>query len=613
MGYKNLRQCVNDLAQKGELVEIEHEVDPKLEVGAIQRRVFANKGPALLFKRIKGSPFPMVGNLFGTLDRVKYIFRDSLPVMELLFKISKDPKAIFFDPKAIFFLPQALWHLKPRFVKHGPILEAETRASNLPQLVSWPKDGGAYITLPQVYTEHPKNPGIKNSNLGMYRIQLSGNKFQTDREVGLHYQIHRGIGIHHAQALTLNQPLPVHVFVGGPPALTLAAVMPLPAGLSELFFASILAGHRIPLLKTRHSPLPIPAEADFCLCGQVQPGQVLPEGPFGDHLGYYSLTHDFPVLQLQKVYCRKKAYYPFTTVGRPPQEDSVFGEFIHELVNPLLSTVFSGVKEINAVDAAGVHPLLLAIGSERYVPFAQERIPQELLTNALALLGSTQTSLSKYLLITDQDDAPGLSTKNIPLFFHHVLQRVDFSRDLHFITRTTMDTLDYSGISLNQGSKLILAATGQPKRNLGKKLPHLHWPDHFKHPAMFAPGIVLVQGPGHELSPDQHDPIVQYLSQKLNTQLKEDSWPLFVVVDDVKFTGKNWENFLWVTFTRSDPATDIYGLDEKTHCKHWGSGKGIIIDARLKSFHAPPLEPDPEVEKKVDELGIKSGPLHGFI
>lgn len=302
-------------------------------------------------------------------------------------------------------------------------------------------------------------------------------------------------------------------------------------------------------------------------------------------------------------------------MGRPPQEDTLFGQFVHELTAELVPSVFAGVHEVHAVDAAGVHPLLLAVGSERYVPYAAERQPQELLTNAMALLGNTQTALSKYVLIAAREDLPaGTGCHDVPAFFRHLLERVDLTRDLHFITRTTIDTLDYSGISLNQGSKLILAVAGGRKRELGTELPSgLDLPRGFRDPRVFAPGILVVKGPRHRRKRDQQDPALERLGETLGRVPGIEGFPLIVVADDARFTADGWDNFLWVTFTRSDPATDIYGAGAFTHAKHWGADKALVLDARLKTYHAPPLEEDPEVEKRVDELGAKGGPLHGII
>ena len=614
MGYRNTRECLEALEARGELVRIDKSVDAKIEIGAIQRRVFRAKGPALLFANVRGCRFPMAANLYGTRERMRFLFRDTLETVERLMKLKLDPMECLRRPWQYLGAPRTAWHTLPKKVSDGPVMANETTVSSLPELQSWPMDGGPYVTLPQVYTEDPAAPGFAGSNLGMYRVQLSGNDYVRDKEVGLHYQIHRGIGHHHAEALRRGEPLKVNIAVGGAPSMTLAAMMPLPEGLAEIFFAGALGGHRIPMVK-RPGHLPIPAEADFCICGTVVRGGEKPEGPFGDHLGYYSLAHDFPVLRVDKVFHRDDAIWPFTTVGRPPQEDTLFGEFVHELTAELVPSVFAGVHEVHAVDAAGVHPLLLAVGSERYVPYAAERQPQELLTNAMALLGNTQTSLSKYVLIAAREDLPhGVGCHDVPAFFRHLLERVDLTRDLHFITRTTIDTLDYSGISLNQGSKLVLAVAGSRKRELVAEVPSgLSLPRGFRDPMVFAPGILVIKGPKHRRKRDQQDPALERLGETLAKVPGIEGFPLIVVADDAGFTAGNWDNFLWVTFTRSDPATDIYGAGAFTHAKHWGADKALVVDARLKTYHAPPLEEDPEVEKRVDELGAKGGPLHGII
>ena len=374
-----------------------------------------------------------------------------------------------------------------RWFKHS------TTIDQLPQIQCWPDDGGPFVLLPQVYTEDLDHPGVMNANLGMYRIQLSGNEYIQNEEVGLHYQIRRDIGIHHANALKRGEPLRVSIFIGGPPAHTFSAVMPLPEGLSELIFAGGLAGRRFRY--ARRNAHIISTEADFVITGAVHPGETKPEGPFGDHLGYYSLAHDFPVLHVEDVWHRRDAIYPFTVVGRPPQEDTAFGLLIHEITGPMVPVEIPGLKSINAVDAAGVHPLLIAIGSERYVPY-RERQPQEILTLANALLGFGACSLAKYLFICAGEDSPHLNTHDISSYFVHVLERVDWRRDLHFQTRTTMDTLDYSGTGFNEGSKVVIAAAGAKRRDLWREIPgDLSLPDGFKNPAIALPGIAAIEGP----------------------------------------------------------------------------------------------------------------------
>lgn len=609
-----MQQLLADLERTGQLVRVSQEVDPYLEVAEIQRRAYRAKAPAILFTNVKGTQFPMVCNIFGSLERTRWIFRDSLRALEGVFKLKVNPFDFFKQPWRYTGIPRTLFSTLPKKVAHGPVLENTTTVSKLPQLYSWPMDGGGYVTLPQVYTESPDKPGFMHSNIGMYRVQLTGPNFEKDKEVGLHYQIHRGIGYHHAEAIRRNEPLKVNVFVGGPPAMTLAAIMPLPEGIAEILFGGALAGFRIPMV-TRPGQLPILAEADFCISGTIYPGEQKPEGPFGDHLGYYSLAHDFPLMRVDSVHHRTDAVWPFTTVGRPPQEDTVFGTFIHELTAELVPTVFNGVREVHAVDQAGVHPLLLAIGSERYVPYAEERQPQELITCGLSLLGTTQTSLSKYVIIAAHEDNPDLHTHNFRHFIAHMLERTDFGRDLHFITRTTIDTLDYTGISLNQGSKVIWAACGPKKRSLRSSMPSdFTLPAGFSDARLFAPGIVVLKGPAHTAARDEHDTTMIALAEHLQEKAHHlAELPLFVVADNADFTAKDWDNFLWVTFTRSDPATDIYGAGSFCHCKHWGCTGPLIIDARLKSFHAPALEEDPAITEKVDKLAAPGGSLHGII
>jgi 4-hydroxy-3-polyprenylbenzoate decarboxylase len=614
MRYRTLAAAIADLEKTGQLVRIAEPVDPHLEIGVIQRRACERKAPALLFGNVKGTPFPMLANLFGTMERTRFLFRSTLRTVESLFRLKADPLDALRLPFRYARLPFSLLSAVPKKVSSGPVTARRTTLSRLPRLVSWPRDGGPYVTLPQVYTEHPARPGFFRSNLGMYRVQLAGRGYAKDREAGLHYQIHRGIGPHHAEALARGIDLPVAVSVGGPPALALAALFPMPENLPELCFAGILAGHRIPMV-TNAGPLPVPAESDFAIVGRVRGKHTAPEGPFGDHMGYYSLEHDFPVLTVDAVYHRPGAVWPFTTVGRPPQEDTVLGEFIHDLTADLVPNVFAGVKEVHAVDAAGVHPLLLAVGRERYVPFAGERRPQELITGGLNLLGATQTSLAKYVLMVAAEDDPALSARDVPAFFAHLLGRTDFSRDLHYITRTTMDTLDYTGISLNQGSKLLWAAAGSVRRTLAAEMPAgITLPAGFGGLSLFAPGVLVCNGPSHGLPADTQDQAMETLAAHLSGRAERLSGiGLLVVADDAAFTGRCWNDFLWTAFTRSDPATDLYGVNARTVCKHWACDAPLIMDARLKAYQAPPLVMDEAVEKRVDALGVKGGPLHGLV
>jgi len=615
MGYRTLRQCLEDRAAIGQLVRVEQPVDPNLEAAEIHRRVYRAGGPAIYFNSVKGCRFPMVSNLFGTMDRVRHLFRDSLETVARLVELSVDPTDVLRRPKLYLNVPWLARCARPRSVRSGPVLAKEATIDQLPPLKSWPGDGGAYVTLPQVYTEDPDRPGLAHSNLGMYRVQLSGGEYAQNREVGLHYQIHRGIAAHHAAAIRREEILRVNVFVGGPPAMMVAAVMPLPEGISELAFAGLLGRRRVPMI-CRGGSLPIHAEADFCITGYLDPKRLLPEGPFGDHLGYYSLRHDFPVIRVEHVYHRERPVWPFTVVGRPPQEDSVFGKLIHELVGPAIPKTIPGVRAVHAVDAAGVHPLLLAIGSERYVPYEDPRRPRELVTLANALLGHGQLSLAKYLLIVAGEDNPELDVRDVDELLRHVLERADWRRNLHFQTCTTIDTLDYTGDALHQGSKLVIAVAGPPRRNLPvgidsrTKIPEDLG---FGNPRVLLPGILVVQGPAYRAEPPERDAAVQRFCDRYTRADAINGFPLIVVVDDSKVAAQTLSNFLWTTFTRSNPATDVYGIESFFVDKHWGCFGSLVIDARSKPRHAPPLEEDPAVTRRVNELAAPGKPLHGLI
>jgi 4-hydroxy-3-polyprenylbenzoate decarboxylase len=621
MSYRSMQAVVDDLAATRQIVRIEEEVDPYLEAAEIQRRVYAAGGPAIYYAHVKGCRFPMVSNLFGTIGRARYLFRDTLDAVRKLIELKIDPTAAQRKPLRYFNTLATLWNMRPKMVSRGPVAAFKTTIDQLPRLQSWPDDGGAYITLPQVYTEDAERPGWQKSNLGMYRVQLSSKHYQPNAEVGLHYQIHRGIGVHHAAALRAGKPFRANIFVGGTPAMTLAAVMPLPEGMSELSFAGALAGHRIPLMRT--AGLPIYADADFCIAGVVE--GMKPEGPFGDHLGYYSLAHDFPVLRVEKVFHRAGAIWPFTVVGRPPQEDTVFGELIHELTGPIIPTIIPGLHAVHAVDATGVHPLLLAVGSERYTPYEARRQPMELLTTANAILGQGQLSLAKYLLIVAKEDDPSLDIRDVAAFLRHVLERFDPQRDLHFQTCTTIDTLDYSGTGLNEGSKLVIAAAGPKRRELPTEIGDLRLPEGFSDPELALPGVLVIQSktsiaggqpPSRPHRVAGSPPANDVLSRFCTSFTERDAinrFPLVVLADDSEFTAGSLHNFLWIAFTRSNPASDIDGIGSFVRDKHWGCTGSVVIDARIKPRHAPPLVEDAAVTARVNQLAARGGPLHGIL
>ena len=599
MAYSNLEACLLDLERNGQLLRIKEEVDPHLEMAAIHLRIHEQKGPAILFEKVKGSKFRAASNIFGTLERSEFIFRDTLPQVKKLIEIKIDPASAIKNPlAALSALPAAINALPKKNPISQPVTYEEIKISELPLIKHWSMDGGAYVTLPQVYTEDADNPGIANSNLGMYRIQLTGNEYELDKEIGLHYQLHRGIGVHQTKANKKGMPLKVSCFVGGPPAHSVAAVMPLPEGLSEMNFAGVLAGKRFGY--TYKDGFCLSTDADFVITGEVFPGENKPEGPFGDHLGYYSLEHSFPLMRVHKVYARKNAIWAFTVVGRPPQEDTSFGQLIHAMTGAAVSNEIPGLKEVHAVDAAGVHPLLLAIGSERYTPYLTTKQPAEILTIANHILGTGQLSLAKFVFIT-ADDTNQLSTHHVQAYFEYILSRLDLGNDIHFYTKTTMDTLDYSGEGLNAGSKVVIAAYGDVKRNLATTVP-TRLLDLNMDASLVMPGVIAVNAATYSTAALQNALIGQG-----EALLAQEGVVFIIRTEDPRWMASDLNNFLWAAFTRTNPSHDIEAIDAFTVNKHWGAKGPLVFDATIKPHHAPPVLKDAAVEKRVDAILEKYG------
>lgn len=394
-----------------------------------------------------------------------------------------------------------------------------------------------------------------------------------------------------------------------PPSHALAAVMPLPEGISELTFAGALGGKRFRYdYKDGYC---ISLDADFVITGEVLPNENKIEGPFGDHLGYYSLKHPFPLMRVYKVYAKENAIWPFTVVGRPPQEDTAFGALIHEISGSAIPNEIPGVKEVHAVDAAGVHPLLLAVGSERYTPYLKNKQPAEILTQANRILGTGQLSLAKYLFI-GASDAVQLNCHDVKAFFKYMFERINFDRDLHFYTKTSIDTLDYSGNAINEGSKLVLAACGEKVRNLSENIPKsIVQCDFATDAVMFMDGVVglkLRQFSDYENAKKEVNNLSIWIKNN-----KEDFEGIaqVVVYDDFEFQNKKdiLNDYVWITYTRSNPSDDIYGVGEYTENKHWGCIGPMIIDARKKPQHAPELKISMETEKSIERFFVKGASL----
>ena len=574
----DLRSFLHLLKKEGELHVIDAAVDPCLELAEIQRRVVERQGPALLFTNVKNTKFPVATNLFGTSRRIELAFgteptRFFRQVSETI-EIMRDP-----SPRALWRhrgMAHSLLRLGTSIKRSGPALKCAItppRLSALPQIKSWPLDGGAFLTLPLVYSEHPVSG---HSNLGMYRGQIF-----DDSTLGMHFQIHRGLGFHYYEAEKQNAPLPVNVFLGGPPALILSAIAPLPENIPEAVFASLLLGKKLDAVRDASiSPLLLAAEAEFTFCGEIPPQIRRDEGPFGDHYGYYSLRHPFPIFNVLRMFHRQDAVFPATVVGRPRQEDHYIGDYLQELFAPLYPIVMNGVRAVWAYDDAGMHPLAAAVVSERY--------RREAFMAGMRILGEGQLSLTKFLILTDMP----LPLREFRPLFQHILERADFAVDLFIFSPVSQDTLDYTGGRLNEGSKAILMGLGEKRFNLQTELTADIRNPRFCNPRVYAPGVLVVEG----MSWHENDGAAEEL-------LREEAILLFrvvIIVDDASACVKNDESFLWTVFTRFDPASDIYSQDVKIKNFHPQLSAPIVIDCRLKPWYPPLALPAPETVAAVD-------------
>jgi len=558
--FPDLRAFLAQLRRDGDLAVVEAEVDPRLEAAEVHRRVIAAGGPALLFTRPRGSDLPLVTNLFGTARRAELAFgtRPGRLVRRLahLAETMMPPTAGKLWGARDVALEALRIGLARR--RHGPVTEIVTddvRLDRLPVLTCWPEDGGPFVTLPLVYTEHPDQPG--RSNLGIYRLQV-----HDARTTGMHWQIGKGGGFHHAVAEGRAESLPVTVFLGGPPALTLAAIAPLPENLPELMLASLIAGRRIERCPGP-GPHPLVASAEIALVGHVPPGVRQPEGPFGDHYGYYSLRHDYPVFRIEKLCRRRDAIYPATVVGKPRQEDFFIGDLLQELLSPLFPLVMPGVVDLWSYGETGYHSLAAAVVRERY--------KREAMAAAFRVLGEGQLSLTKFLLVVDRR----VDLRDFRATLEHVLARTSPETDLYVFSNLSMDTLDYTGPAVNEGSKGVWLGLGDPVRALPREFrPLVPPPPEVTAVRVFCGGCLVVGGP-----PAAEDPGA---GSRLAGHPSFAGWPLLVLTDEPKRAAASVMNFLWTTFTRFEPAADVHAAATRVVRHHVVHVPPVLIDARRK-------------------------------
>lgn len=573
----DLRSYLHLLQREGELLQIDEEVNPYLEIAEIHRRVIAQGGPALLFTKVKGSSFPVVTNLFGTNKRLELAFgrrpqqfvRDLVHLVETIMPLKMKK---LWDNRHLF--TEGL-KIGLKETRSGAILDncqSPARLSSLPMLTSWHSDGGPFVTLPLVYTEHP---GGRGHNLGMYRIQQ-----HDDTTTGIHWQIHKGGGYHYHEAEKLNQPLPLTLYIGGPPALMLAAIAPLPEDIPELILTSLLMGKKLEMVTDPRGGHRLVASAEFAIKGQVPPHLRHPEGPFGDHYGYNSLQHDYPVFQVSHLYHRHKAIYPATVVGRPKQEDYFIGDFLQELLSPLFPLVMKGVVELKTFGETGFHCLAAARVHNRY--------PREAFACGLRILGEGQLSLTKFLILTDGD----IDISDFRQLWTHVLERIHWDHDLFIFANVSQDTLDYTGPSVNKGSKAMMMGLGKDKI---RDLPGLFsgtLPPDCTRPVVFMPGTLVVEGSTYQQKPE----LATLLSQWEGLA----DWPVIILVDNSQEATCSMQEFLWTLFTRFEPAADIHGAATAVRRFHVGLTPPIVFDCRLKPWYTDVLKVDEATRTQVD-------------
>ncbi len=574
----NLKSYLDLLQKENDLLIIEEEVDPYLEIAEIHRRIIARGGPALLFTSVKDSSFPVVTNLFGTNRRLELAFGRKpqqfvQDIVHLAETIMPPTLGKLWDNRSLF-LDAVKIGLKRS--SSGPVLEncmQPPQLSRLPMLTSWHSDGGAFVTLPLVYTEHPDGRG---HNLGMYRIQR-----HDEAATGIHWQIHKGGGYHYYEAEKQDQALPLTLYIGGPPALMLSAIAPLPEDIPELILTSLLMGEKLQMTRDPLGGHDLVAQAEFAIKGIVPPHIRRPEGPFGDHYGYNSLEHDYPVFEVSHIYHRKNAVYPATVVGRPKQEDYFIGDFLQELLSPLFPLVMKGVKELKTFGETGFHCLAAARVADRY--------PREAFASGLRILGEGQLSLTKFLIITDGT----VDISDFGALWTHVLERVQWDRDLFVFANVSQDTLDYTGPSVNKGSKAMLMGLGREKQ---RELPRTFSgavPQGCSEPTAFLPGTLVVQGPAYQEEPE--------LPARLAVSLEFSQWQVILLVDSSREATVSMQEFLWTFFTRFEPAADIYGASQQVKRFHVGLEAPIVIDCRMKPWYTDVLEVDEPTRCKVDE------------
>jgi 4-hydroxy-3-polyprenylbenzoate decarboxylase len=584
----SLHEFLEVLQGAGELHRVQAEVDPELEITEIATRLVKREGPALLFERVKGSPYPLAINVFASQRRIELALGRTPEEIgaELTQTIERmNPPSAGGAWKS----RRTLWratNMRVKRVRMAPSQELSEEADldQLPIMKCWPGDGGRFLTYPLVITT---GRGGRERNLGLYRMHV-----YSKNETGMHWQIQKGGGFHHHQAEKRGEELEVAVAIGADPILLMAAMWPLPEGLDEVAFSGFIRGKPARMTRSATLGIDVPADADFILEGVVPSGERRLEGPFGDHYGHYSHAADFPVFRVGRITRRKKPIYLAAIVGKPPQEDLYLGNSVQEIFTPLARMTRPEVRDLWSYYEGGFHTLLAVSMESRY--------KKEGVKSALGLLGEGQLSLTKAVVVVNHET----SARDFRAVLRAIRQFFKPSRDFLLLHGTSMDTLDFTGHGLNLGSKMVIDATG----DLGPSPPPSGIPGALPDPGggpiighkYLESTLLVVKVANGEAGRNR-----ELLERLLRREELGFTKIIALVSEDVSLEDD--VSLIWGIFTRFDPARDVTfrHTELRGACPVYDGPLGI--DATWKPGYPEPLEMDPAVVKRVDERWAEYG------
>jgi UbiD family decarboxylase len=592
-GFASLTDFLADLDSRGDLKRVSREVDWAYEVTEIACREARAEGPALLFERVRGAQFPLAVNVLAARRRIEWALGRTpasvgAELEELLHAV---PPRSLGDLMSHRGSAGRVLAMRPKRARLAPSQHASLgpNLASLPILELWPQDGGRFVTFPLVLTQHPETG---KRNLGIYRMHV-----YDDATTGMHWQIGKGGGFHFHEAEKAGRALEVAVHVGADPATLLAAVAPLPEGIDELAFAGFLRGAPTRLARARTLDMDVMADAEFVIEGAVPARLRREEGPFGDHFGHYSHAAPFPVFQVRTVTHRRRPVFQASVVGKPPQEDKFMGEAVQEFFTGVLRVIHPEVQDLWAYFEAGFHNLLVVAVENRFAREARK--------TALGLLGTGQLSLTKCVVLVDEDVNP----RDRAAVFHAIARNFDAAEDFLLLPGVPLDTLDFTSYTMNLGSKMVIDAQtkGRAVGSAGVAPESAHW----YVPAAFAPPPTVALDPrtvepsaiAHRLAWGamlvvQTRGDGRALIEKLIRHPEYSSIKFVVAVShDVPLDDD--ELLLWGIFTRFDCARDIVPAAVESRGA-WTAVRGPLgIDATWKQGYPEPITNLPEVIERV--------------